>query len=136
MGKLEPFDNKRTQWSGLWYHNDSHCFTSSTFSLADIRKFKGNIRLVVRKNRYYNDGENNRPNYVFMLIDSKAERYSAFPVVDDNDYDSEEETQASWLKFWDEDGTEILGYLCSRCGYQVVSTNSFCPRCFSTMSVR
>lgn len=133
MGKLEPFDNKRTQWQGLWYHNDTHCFTSSALSLADIKKFKGTVRLVVRKNKYYNDGENNRPNYVFMLVDSKAERFRECLVVDDNDYDSEEDTQATWKPFWSSDGMEIIGYLCSRCGYQSEYQHDSCPRCFANM---
>lgn len=90
MGNLEPFDFKRTNWEGLWYHPENRCFTSSSFSLAELRKFKGSVRLIVRKNRFYCDGTNNRPNYVFMLVDSKSDKYIYLDVVDDDDNDEDD----------------------------------------------
>lgn len=69
MGKLEPFENHRTNWMGLWYHADTHKYSSATLNLADLRKFKGNFKMLVCKNRNYVDG-GNRPNYVFCLCDS------------------------------------------------------------------
>lgn len=71
--KLEVFDGKQTNWGGLWWQSDCMYFTSQTISLGQLRKFKGNVRLVVRKNRFYNNGENGRPNYVFLFRDAKSE---------------------------------------------------------------
>ena len=134
MGKLEPFDQKRTNWQGLWYHKHNYCFTSASINLADLKKYKGCVRLVVRKNRYYNDGQNDRPNYVFMLVDSKAERFRDLEAVDDNDYDSEEEAQAKWWRVWDEYGQLVIAHICSRCGKQIgEDTLCFCPKCNATM---
>ena len=90
MGKLEPIDNKRTEWQGLWFHHENNSFTSCTFDLSDLRKFKGKVRLVVRKNRYYNNGINGRPNYVFMICDSKNEKYNLLSVVDEDNEDDDE----------------------------------------------
>lgn len=73
MSKLEVIDGKATNWGGLWWQPDSMYFTSQTISLAELRKFKGQVRLVVRKNKFYNNGENGRPNYVFLLRDAKSE---------------------------------------------------------------
>lgn len=89
MAKLEPYDNKKTKWLGLWYHKDMYAFTSPALDLADLRKFKGAVRLIVKKNKFYNNGENGRPNYVFMLCDSKCEKYIPFEV---------EEIQEGWEK--------------------------------------
>ena len=49
MGKLEPYDGKRSRWQGLWWHPEYNGFLSEAFSLADIRKYKGQVRLYVRK---------------------------------------------------------------------------------------
>ena len=70
---LEVFDNKRTSFEGLWWHAESNCFTSAVISLAQLRKFKGNVRMVVKKNQFYNGGENGRPNYIFSLYDAKSD---------------------------------------------------------------
>lgn len=96
MGKLEPIDQKRTNWEGLWYHPDLHSFSSVAFSLSDLRKFKGNVRLIVKKNQYYNNGKNNRPNYIFMLVDSKSEKWIDLQVVDD-DADSDDDEEYGFL---------------------------------------
>lgn len=50
MGKLEPFDNKRTKWQGLWYTPKNYTFTSAVLSLSDLRKFKGNKNMEEHKN--------------------------------------------------------------------------------------
>lgn len=135
MGKLEPFDQKRTTWQGLWYHKHNYCFTSASINLSDLKKYKGCVRLVVRKNRYFNDGQNDRPNYVFMLVDSKAERFRDLEVVDDNDYNSEEDTQAKWWKVWDDHGDAVIAHICSRCGRQIgENTLGHCPRCYAVMT--
>ena len=79
MSNLEPFEQKRTKWQGLWYNPSNYTFTSTTLDLADLRKFKGKIRLIVRKNKFY-DKDLNRPNYIFMLIDSKCEKFNPFEI--------------------------------------------------------
>ena len=73
MGKLEPIDNKRTAWEGLWWHPETGYYSSAVLNLGDLRKFKGTVRLYVRKNRYFAKGLNGRPNYVFSLMDAKGE---------------------------------------------------------------
>lgn len=90
MGKCEPFDQKRTKWQGLWYHPESHSFSSTTLSLADIKKFKGNIRLIVKKNKFYEQGSS-KPNYVFMLVDSDNVKFSPWEVEDEEKVYTEEE---------------------------------------------
>ena len=72
--KLEVIDGKQTNWGGLWYHPDTYSFSSQAIDLSELRKFKGNVTLVVRKNRFYNNGENGRPNYVFLLRDAKTNK--------------------------------------------------------------
>lgn len=80
--KLEVIDGKSTNWGGLWWQPDSMYFTSQTISLAQLRKFKGQVRLVVRKNKFYNNGENGRPNYVFLLRDAKCDNPFELEVED------------------------------------------------------
>lgn len=82
MGKLEPIEGKQTKWMGLWWHPEYNGFSSPVLSLADIRKFKGNVRLYVRKNKFYNKGENGRPNYCFTLKDADAEMFHLLEVED------------------------------------------------------
>lgn len=133
MGKLEPFDGKRTKWNGLWYHKHNYCFSSETFDLADLKKFKGKIRIVVRKNRFYENGKNGRPNYVFMIVDSKNEKYKEFEIFDDED-DDIIEPHTTWLDIWDDTGSFVIAHVCSKCGYRIgEGLADFCPRCFSTM---
>ena len=90
MGKLQPFDQKATKWEGLWWHPENHCFHSAALSLADLRKFKGSVRLYVKKNKFYNDGENNRPNYIFCLKDSKSDVFHSLEITEDENDENEE----------------------------------------------
>ena len=90
MGKCESFDQKRTKWQGLWYHPESYSFSSTTLSLADIKKFKGNIRLIVKKNKFYEQGSS-KPNYVFMIVDSDNVKFSPWEVEDEEKVYTEEE---------------------------------------------
>lgn len=92
MGRLEPYENKKTSWMGLWYQPGRTYYTSASFSLADLRKFKGNIRFVLRKNKYFEKGTN-RPNYVFMLVDASNEKYISPEILDDRTTDEQEERQ-------------------------------------------
>jgi len=85
MGKLEPIEGKQTAWCGLWWHPEYNGFSSEVLSLADLRKFKGKVRLYVRKNRMYEGGKNGRPNYCFTLRDANAEVFNALEVEDYED---------------------------------------------------
>ena len=73
MGRLEPIEGKRSSWEGLWWHPENNRFSSAVLNLADLRKYKGNVRLIVRKNRYFNGGQNGRPNYHFCLVEADKE---------------------------------------------------------------
>lgn len=82
MSKLKTFDQKQTNWLGLWWHSEYGGFYSSVISLSELRKFKGNVRLCVRKNKYYNKGENNRPNYCFSFKEADADVFHVLQVLD------------------------------------------------------
>lgn len=92
MSKLQVFDGKQTTWAGLWWHPETSCFTSETINLSKLREFKGNVRMYVRKNKFYNGGENGRPNYCFCLRDTKFEKEEPWEVedVDSGDGSTEE----------------------------------------------
>lgn len=90
MGRCEPFEQKRTKWQGLWYHPESYSFSSTTLSLADIKKFKGKVRLIVKKNKFF-EKDSSKPNYVFMLVDSNNEKYSPWEVENEEKVYTEEE---------------------------------------------
>ena len=102
MGKLEPFETKMTKWLGLWWHPEINAFTSEVLSLSDIRKFKGNVRLQVRKNKFYNNGENGRPNYCFTIRDAKSEVFQELEVVDDEQPDYQTDKDGNRLYTEDE----------------------------------
>lgn len=82
---LEVFDNKRTNWEGLWYHNDTNLYSSVAFNMSQLKKFKGSVRILARKNKWYNGGENGRPNMVFTICDSKSETPYEVEVQDITD---------------------------------------------------
>ena len=84
MGKLEPFEGKTTTWQGLWWHPEINAFTSSVLNLADLRKFKGQFRIKVRKNKFFNNGENGRPNYNFVIRDAHSAVFRDIEVQDDD----------------------------------------------------
>lgn len=83
MRKLEPIDGKVSNWLGLWWHPECNAFYSSVISLSDIRKFKGKVRIMIRKNKYFNGGENNRPNYCFCIRDAEAPVFDTIEVEED-----------------------------------------------------
>lgn len=91
MGKLQTIDGKMTTWCGLWWHPECNAFHSPALNLSELRKFKGLVRLYVKKNRYYNNGENGRPNYCFCLRDANASVFQTLEVQDDEDEQEEEE---------------------------------------------
>lgn len=86
---MEVFDKKTTEWIGLWYHPETHSYTSAAFNLAALKKFKGTVRLFVRKNKFYNNGENGRPNYQFCIRDAKADTEIALEVEDIEEEETE-----------------------------------------------
>ena len=134
MGKLEPFDGKRTKWGGLWYHQHNRCFSSESFDLADIKKFKGRVRIVVRKNRFYDNGKNGRPNYVFMIVDSKNEKWKEFIIEDDIDDDETQTDEGTWEPTYDPIWLGVeTGYKCSECGHRTDEKHRYCPCCGADM---
>jgi hypothetical protein len=68
---MNSFDQKRTNWEGLWYDNLSHSYKSSAINLSKLKEFKGTVRIIARKNKYYEEGAN-KPNMVFMIADAEA----------------------------------------------------------------
>ena len=129
MGKLEPIENKRTAWQGLWFDHSTNRYSSAAFNLSDLKKFKGSVRLIIRKNKFYENGKNGRPNYVFMLIDSKAEDAKVLEFEDIQ----KEEQPTPWHDVWDESKTYKTGFICGNCGAQSISKTSFCPNCLKAM---
>ena len=139
MGKLEPIDGKRTNWEGLWWHPEYNGFSSAVLSLSDLRKFKGKVRLYVRKNKNFNKGENGRPNYNFCLKDANSETFRALEVEDDEERAGDEET-GMWIHTeWTELFTIYETYACSECefklpGYEAYihkygKLPNYCPNC-------
>ena len=132
MGKLEPFERKQTKWEGLWWHPETNSFSSGTISLSDLKKFKGKVRIQIRKNKFFNGGENRRPNYLFTIRDSDSEAFKNLEVIHD-----EEDEHSTWV--WQEElcGLTILeGYVCDKCGYKAGrETTNYCPDCGSRMEV-
>ena len=84
---LETFDRKQTNWEGLWWHKEYNGFSSSVLNLSELRKFKGKVRLYVRKNKFYNNGENGRPNYHFCLKDADSEIFKTLEVEEDEEHE-------------------------------------------------
>ena len=78
---LKVIDGKQTEMGGLWWHPQQASFSSQTINLSQLREFKGNVKLIVKKNAFYKQGTN-RPNYVFWLRDSNAEDAIELTVED------------------------------------------------------
>lgn len=87
MSKCETFDRKQTNWLGLWYNPSNHGFSSQTINISELKKFKGKVRIYMRKNRFFNNGENNRPNYQFVIKDSDSPTFEDIFVEDDETVD-------------------------------------------------
>lgn len=80
---LETFDRKQTKWEGLWWHPEYGGFSSAVINLSKLKQFKGNVRLYVRKNKFFNNGENGRPNYHFCIKDANSDVFTVLDVEDD-----------------------------------------------------
>ena len=86
---MNTFDKKQTNWEGLWYQKNGQYFQSAVIDLSKLKDFKGTVRLFVRKNKFYNNGENSRPNYVFCIRDAKSD-YAEEIEIEDIENDSDE----------------------------------------------
>lgn len=82
--KIEVFENLQTGWIGLWYHPEVGGFSSGTINLSILKKFKGNVKFYVRKNKLYSK-DTNRPNYVFCIKDSNSPTFSELTIEEDED---------------------------------------------------
>lgn len=69
MSKKINIQDKAGKWEGLWYHPESHSYTSSVFNVNSLRDYKGNFQIIARKNRLHKDGDN-KPNMIFMVCGS------------------------------------------------------------------
>lgn len=78
---LKVIDGKQTEMGGLWWHPKQATFTSQTINLSQLREFKGNVRLIVKKNAFFKQGTD-RPNYVFWLRDAKEDEALELSVED------------------------------------------------------
>lgn len=134
MAKLELFDGKCTKYQGLWYHPEQHAYTSTVFSMAGLRQFKGPVSLRIIKNRYYNGGENGRPNYLFSIRDAN---YADARELEVEDID-EEDDDAYWYTV--ERHVSLLNayyaFCCSKCGFDLnnvtpekIHKYQYCPHC-------
>jgi len=125
---MKTFDAKQTSWEGLWFHPETNGYISATFNLSKLKQFKGTVRMYVRKNKFYNSGENGRPNYVFCIKDSDSETFSEVEVIDDR-------RTGEWI--WTERlemATIYEGYECSKCGWtNGYKKTRYCPDCGAMM---
>lgn len=121
--KLEVIDGKQTNWQGLWFHKEYNGYSSACINLAELRKFKGNVRLYVRKNKFY-DKNSKTPNYNFCLKDANSEIFNIMEICKDDD-------AGEW--YWSEqyEGFTIYeGYWCSKCNYgSGYNMTAYCPNC-------
>lgn len=104
---LNKFEGKETKWEGLWYNPEWHSYSSAVINLSALKEFKGQVRLVVRKNRFYNKGENNRPNYIFSIKDSQLSEFKDIEVKEAEEnrkpyYDEREDA------YYTEDGERLF----------------------------
>lgn len=80
--KCQTFEKKQTGWMGLWWHPEYSGFSSTTFSMATLKEFKGPVKVYVRKNKFYEQG-GNRPNYCFCIKDANAEIFAEVQVEEE-----------------------------------------------------
>ena len=80
--KCEVYDQKTTRNIGLWWDPRANNFKSNVINLASLKTFKGTVRIVVIKNKFYEKG-GNKPNYIAYITDSKcAEPRDPIEIVD------------------------------------------------------
>lgn len=126
MSKLEVIDGKQTTWEGLWWHPDCQYYSSAVISLAQLRKFKGNVRLYVKKNKFFENGKNGRPNYHFSLRDANSDNVREWDIEDIHD----DELCRNDSRFGDEFECSICGTRCKVESLDAVDFSfRFCPSC-------
>lgn len=79
--KMKPFDKKTSGSIGLWWDPNSQYFTSGSINLSVLKAFKGNVKIIVKKNRYYSK-ESNRPNRLAFIVDCKSDKAKLVTVED------------------------------------------------------
>lgn len=84
MSKLDLFEGLQTKWCGLWYHPHNGGFSSTAFNLSELKKFKGTVKIYVKKNKFYKK-DTNRPNYVFCIKDSNSPTFIELEIEEDED---------------------------------------------------
>ena len=84
---MDVFDGKQTSWEGIWWHPENQYYSSAAFNLAKIKEFKGNVRLYIKKNRYFNNGENGRPNYHFCIRSTESPSFNTLEIEEDPSYE-------------------------------------------------
>ncbi len=67
MRNAEIEDNRSTKWAGLFWHPEYQYFSSDLIPASILKKLRGNVRLIVKKNKYYCQGKKNIPNYNFTI---------------------------------------------------------------------
>lgn len=80
---METFEGKQTNWEGLWWHPEYNGYSSAALNLDALKGFDGTVRLYVRKNKFYNCGENGRPNYNFCIKAANSDTFTDVTVEDD-----------------------------------------------------
>jgi len=109
MSKLEHIGERGTTGVGLWWHPDMFSFTSQAVNLSDLKRFKGAVRFYVRKNRFFNGGENGRPNYLLSIWGVDTSSPKEVKVIDET---SEKEERLTVIledgKYYLEDGTRLF----------------------------
>lgn len=80
--KLEAFEAMQTNWCGLWYHPENASYWSSALNLAQLRKFSGNVRIYMKKNKFY-EKDGNRPNYCFCIKSCDSPTFQTVEIEPD-----------------------------------------------------
>ena len=68
---MKIFERQKTDWVGLWKDEDNKMYISPSVNLKPFKDFKGNVRVIVRKNKFYTKGSN-RPQMQLMIVDSQS----------------------------------------------------------------
>ena len=101
---MKVFKNMQTNWCGLWWHPETNSYVSQSINISELRKFKGNVKIVVRKNKFYNNGENKRPNYCFTIRDTASQNFlelkaEDYDIKDMEDAEEDEDIHALMMDF-------------------------------------
>ena len=75
--RMEKFSDCHTRWEGLWYHPESHNYTSAALNLASLKGFKGTCRLRMYKNLKKGD---NQPTYLFTISSTSEDEVEELEI--------------------------------------------------------